>query len=246
MRQSAAAAVATVAHGSATRAERVGDPTRRSSVHARMTLMPLLRCTEPECGHSWFERSHLADDSSCERCGEPTQTVGVDDDLPAELVRSNAVADDPAHPGHARAKARDVARRHGFTKPPVVPHSVARAVGIEVRSSHRLGTLSGRLAGDVIEVNADEPAVRQRFTVAHELGHHFLGTRHGAGEAAEQEADAFAGELLVPGPMLRAAMEQTTDASTLRRLFKVSGQVLQIAAEHHKLAGRLTDDRTGP
>ena len=80
----------------------------------------------------------------------------------------------------------------------------------------------------------------QRFSVAHELGHHFLNTAHGDGDSAEQEADAFAGELLVPGPMLRAAMETVTDRTQLRGRFKVSRDVLEIAARTHHLSDRLT------
>jgi Zn-dependent peptidase ImmA (M78 family) len=126
-------------------------------------------------------------------------------------------------------------------RPPVVAHKIARDLGFEVRESNRLGRLSARLIDKVIEVNSGDPAVRQRFSVAHELGHHFLGTRHGDGKTAEQEADAFAGELLVPGPMLREVMATTTDTAELRRKFAVSGQVLRIAAEHHKLDDRLTE-----
>jgi hypothetical protein len=39
-------------------------------------------------------------------------------------------------------------------------------------------------------VNADEPPGAQRFSVAHELGHHFLGSEHGDGEIAEREVVA--------------------------------------------------------
>jgi Zn-dependent peptidase ImmA (M78 family) len=78
-------------------------------------------------------------------------------------------------------------------------------------------------------VNADEPAVAQRFSVAHEQGHHLLATEHGDGEIAECEADAIAGKLRVPGPMLREGMRSPTDAAELRGLFKVSRGVLEIA-----------------
>lgn len=197
--------------------------------------MPLLRCTDDECGHSWFERSHLAVDSPCEQCGEPTRVVGVDDEPPAELAFSGPPPLDRAHPGYARQRARQVAREYGFVRPPVVVHTIARNVGFTVEKSTSLGTLSGRLVGNVIEVNADEPSVRHRFTVAHELGHHFLHTEHGCGDVGEAEADAFAGELLVPGPMLRAAVEQTRNAASLRQRFRVSRDVLRIAAKVHSI-----------
>lgn len=204
--------------------------------------MPLLRCTEEECGHSWFEPSALAEGAICVLCGEPTELVGVDDGPPAELTGPVTAATDRSHPAHARAKAREVAKAHGFVRPPVVAHTIARKLGFTVRPSHNLGTLRARLIGEVIEVNANEPAVAQRFSVAHELGHHFLGTLHGSGQTAEHEADAFAGELLVPGPMLREALRETTDARELRNHFKVSRDVLRIAAETHRLSDRITGD----
>lgn len=203
--------------------------------------MPLLRCTNSECRHEWFERSHLAVDSDCPECGEATGVVGVDDELPSEF---NAVPSQPqgerARPGHAREMARKVLHEHRIARPPVIVHSLARKCGFDVRESHTLGKLSARLVGKMIEVNADDPVVRQRFSVAHELGHHFLHTRHGDGQLAEQEANAFAGELLVPGQMLRSSIEQTTDTRELALLFKVSRQALEIAAEHHKLKDRLS------
>ncbi len=205
----------------------------------------MLRCTDKDCGHTWFERSALAAGADCEVCGEPSELVGVDDEPPAELAASATASDDRSHPAHARTKAREVAKAHGFVRPPVIVHKIARDLGFTVRSSHNLGTLRARLVGDVIEVNANEPAVAHRFSVAHELGHHFLGTVHGSGPTAEDEANAFAGELLVSGPMLRHALSDTTDARELRELFKVSRDVLRIAAQTHKLSDRITGDDAG-
>jgi hypothetical protein len=203
--------------------------------------MPLLRCTNDECRHEWYERSQLAVGSDCPICDEPTEVVGVDDDLPAELnTASMRLQQERAHPAHARAKAREVLRQHRVGRPPVIVHAIARELGFEVRESHQLGNLSGRLVDKVIEVNANDPPVRRRFSVAHELGHYFLNTRHGDGPVAEREADAFAGELLVPGHMLALAIEQTTDVGELTKIFKVSRQVLEIAATHHKQFNRLT------
>ena len=199
--------------------------------------MPLLRCTDEDCGHRFFASSRLAVGSACEECGADTVEVGVDDDLPGELAEPEVTS--RAHPAYARERARQVAREHGFQRPPVIVHAIARQLGFTVEHSRRLGTLRARLVGQRIEVNADEPPVAQRFSVAHELGHHFLGTQHGDGETAEREADAFAGELLVPGPMLREALRTTTDARELRGLFKVSREVLEIAAGHHQLTDRI-------
>ena len=60
--------------------------------------------------------------------------------------------------------------KYAITTPFVDVFAVARAEGFEVRVKPLPDGLSGRLVGKVIEVNAGEAAVRQRFTVAHELG----------------------------------------------------------------------------
>jgi hypothetical protein len=196
-------------------------------------LMPTLRCTNEECGHTWFERSMLAHGADCEECGEPA--VIVDDD---DLIEDDSASgsDARAHPGRAREVARRLLAKYGITTPFVDVLAVAKAEGFEVRVKPLPDGLSGRLVGKVIEVNVGEAAVRQRFTVAHELGHHALGTTHGLSRGSaqaviEREADAFAGELLVPGSMLRR--QETSDAAELRRVFRVSRPVLQIAAELH-------------
>ena len=66
-------------------------------------------------------------------------------------------------------------------------------------------------------LNGDQPVQRQRFTLAHELGHHRLG--HAAvvdgveevdgksDDPLEQQANAFAGEFLAPDQALRAWMD---------------------------------------
>jgi hypothetical protein len=195
--------------------------------------MPTLRCTNEDCGHTWFERSMLADGADCEECGEPAVIVD-DDDLIEDEPTSGTEA--RAHPGRAREMARRRLAKYAITTPFVDVFAIAKAEGFEVHVKPLPDGLSGRLVGKVIEVNAGEAAVRQRFTVAHELGHHALGTTHGlsrgsAQAAIEREADAFAGELLVPGAMLRG--QKASDAATLRRVFRVSRPVLQIAAELH-------------
>jgi IrrE N-terminal-like domain len=202
--------------------------------------MPMLRCTNEDCAHTWFERSMLADGADCEQCGDPAVIVDDDDLLDDEPAPEPEVS---ARRGQAREMARQLLAKHGITKPFVDVFGIAGAEGFEVRVKQLPEGLSGRLVGNVIEVNSGEAVVRQRFTVAHELGHHAFGTTHGlsrgsAQRAIEQEADAFAGELLVPGPMLRE--RGTSDAAGLRRAFRVSRPVLKIAAEVHGLA--LTGD----
>ena len=199
--------------------------------------MPVLRCTNTECQHEWFERSWVAEGADCEECGEPAVLADDDDEYPAS--GSGTAAAEAAHPAHARTLARSLLSQHDVIAPPTDVHAIARALGLSVHVSHQLGDLSARLIGTTIEVSADEPRVRQRFSIAHEIGHHCLHTTHGAGDVAEQEANAFAGELLVSGPMLRE--QSTDDAHQLRRLFDVSRDVLARAARTHHVS--LSGDR---
>jgi Zn-dependent peptidase ImmA (M78 family) len=67
----------------------------------------------------------------------------------------------------------------------------------------------------IVANSSTRSRLRQRFTVAHELGHHeihrpaegtYLHTDkniHGSKDPIEQEANAFAGHLLAPDPALR-------------------------------------------
>lgn len=141
--------------------------------------------------------------------------------------------------------ARELARKRitdaGISSPPVPVHELAEAEGLTIVPSATLGKLRGRLVGSTIELVKDDHLVVQRFTIAHELGHRALQHQHGDGRPAEIEADNYANELLVPGPLLIQAMTETTSAAKLRALFKVSRPVLEIACKHHRRTALLTD-----
>lgn len=201
----------------------------------------MLRCLDPECGHEWFEKSSLATDGAeCEECEGPAKVVGVDDEPPAEIgTVEKRLASDPAHPAHARTRARRVLAEHQVTKPPVPVRAIARRCGFEVRESGQLGDLRARMLDDVIEVSDRESEGAQNFSIAHELGHYFLKTQHGDGQRAEDEADAFAGELLVPGHMLMASLAHTSDPAALARQFRASRSAVEASASIHRLSGRL-------
>lgn len=104
---------------------------------------------------------------------------------------------------------------------PVDPIKIARAAGVRVFARGGPGdpefSYSGLYtpstgAGHTIQFNESEPVVRQRFTVAHELGHFALG--HGpsprdagdfasSGDPRERAANKFAAELLMPAQAVR-------------------------------------------
>jgi Zn-dependent peptidase ImmA (M78 family) len=111
---------------------------------------------------------------------------------------------------------------------PAIPvDRIARDLGVAVRLQPFAGKLSGMLVrkedGWVIGVNSLEAPVRQRFTIAHEIGHHqlhaaaqdvfidrsypirFRDGRSSTGEDRQEiEANRFAAELLMPTDFLRA------------------------------------------
>lgn len=142
-------------------------------------------------------------------------------------------------------------------EPPVPVRKIARGRGARMFLEGQEGDLSGFLFRRgkeiIIGVNTHQAHVRQRFTIAHELGHlllHDLGELHvdngfmvrlrsgvsslGLDED-EMEANRFAAELLMPTRLLKEDLEGTeldlTDDETFRSLAKrygVSAQALAI------------------
>lgn len=139
----------------------------------------------------------------------------------------------------------------GTTKPPVMPSRIARHLGLQVVLAPAQEGLSGFLLVDhstgnrVIGVNAAHHVHRQRFTLAHEIGHHVLeheGRLHidedrkislnarsplsSTGENSDEvEANAFAAELLMPEQFLRNDLRvlrpyQGDDDKLIRELAK--------------------------
>lgn len=131
-------------------------------------------------------------------------------------------------------------------------YKLAERIGIEVRNSTFNSTFSDEISGllvkkdknPVIGVNCEHHPHRQRFTVAHELGHYFL---HGAetihydvgGEplyfrsdsiynADEREANRFAAELLMPEHLVSRCIEAgTCTVETLAEIFDVSEDAMR-------------------
>jgi hypothetical protein len=146
-----------------------------------------------------------------------------------------------------KVRARDVLDELRIDRPPVDVVGVARALGAEVLSAPGLphdGMLESEpLAGGSyrakIYVKAERNLTpRQRFTVAHELGHlmlhepgrHYRDTSiamHGFSSPEERAANRFASELLMPDFMVRAlvSLPSATEAN-LAAAFKVSKEAM--------------------
>lgn len=146
--------------------------------------------------------------------------------------------------------------------PPVDVEAIADALGvrIELGSFPPRDGVSGCIVrtptGTVIGVNQDDPLVRRRFTIAHELGHYILheftdvhvdskkrlnrdDRAARAIDPIEIEANAFAAALLMPRAWLEAALpvrqlslylDDASASDEIRRLaraFKVSEASMQ-------------------
>ncbi|MDF2116382.1 ImmA/IrrE family metallo-endopeptidase [Roseiarcaceae bacterium H3SJ34-1] len=165
-----------------------------------------------------------------------------------------------------KAKARTAALRliqeHGVRAAPVPLDRIVRAAGVVVQYSPFDGELSGMAfikdGQPIIGVNSLHSSTRQRFTLAHELGHILLhrpvleasGVHVDKGslrrdslssegvDDQEIEANNFAAELLMPEPLLAAALvghdldlEDEEAVQALAKKFKVSATALQFRVQ---------------
>lgn len=136
---------------------------------------------------------------------------------------------------HCRKAAEQLLKRSGVKVPPVPVEAIARTLGFDVRTVDLPPGVDARLrvsgADRIIELASGQAGVRHRFSIAHELGHASLGHRHGETDVAEQEANAFAGALLVPRSWLRRDVDTVPTAAELARRYHVSRDVVFIAAQ---------------
>jgi hypothetical protein len=193
--------------------------------------MPQLVCQE--CGYSVFERSQLAAMSPCPVC-DGELTTEYDEPVPPP-----APAPSPwEQAADARGSARSLLRKHRVGEAPVDVEGIARAEGLTIER-RELGDVDGRLVGSRIEVNLRHSVVRQRFTIAHELGHFVMHSEHGVDEHAERQAEVFAAALLMPPELVRKEFAVAPDAEILRRRFQVSRDAIWITLKELRLEGKL-------
>ncbi|KJC40124.1 hypothetical protein UB31_27850 [Bradyrhizobium sp. LTSP849] len=136
----------------------------------------------------------------------------------------------------AREQARVLVEKLGVKAPPVPVERLAKALGVRIEYNPFDDELSGmaflREGKPVIGVNANHHPNRQRFTIAHELGHivlhrsrldaavlvdkkskHFIPRDQISAEGTdpvEVQANAFASELLMPAKWVRQALSEST------------------------------------
>ncbi|MGW3820529.1 ImmA/IrrE family metallo-endopeptidase [Streptomyces sp. NPDC005046] len=146
------------------------------------------------------------------------------------------------------AEARTLLAEFGIDEAPIDPVQLAEKLGVFVVPQDMPADVSGMLLrrGDeqVIGVNQKHHENRQRFTVAHELGHlrlhrgrplildtdtrvNFRDTVSSmATDREEMEANRFAAALLAPEPMVRRAAREAE--------FRTAQQLVHLMAERFK------------
>lgn len=176
-------------------------------------------------------------------------------DVFEQATRSGDISDAP----QAIAMADRLLELSGTSVAPVPVEKLARRLGVQVRYAPFDGDISGmahiRDGVRILGVNNLHHPHRQRFTLAHELGHLLL---HPAAiarqvhldkgslyrdslasqgtDALERSANAFASELLIPKRLLdqhvdpKLDLEDDEAVERLARKFRVS-----VAAMHYRL-----------
>jgi Zn-dependent peptidase ImmA (M78 family) len=152
-------------------------------------------------------------------------------------------------------KVVELLKRKNVRRPPVPVEKIARALGLEISFAPLNADLSGAILrsrdGVVIGVNSSHHPNRQRFTIAHEIGHFLLhkgmnvhwdtdfrvnwrdGESSEGVNREEMQANRFAAELLMPASFVMTDIEKVSDLNkeTIRRLarrYKVSSQAMEI------------------
>ena len=161
---------------------------------------------------------------------------------------------------YARTQAEKLVERLGET-PPVNVKRIAQSLKLKVLFANLGPNVSGLLISDGIEaqvcVQESDPEPRQRFTIAHEIGHHFLRHQFEGGEHVhvdqgnyisergarasdgvdpkEIEANQFAACLLMPSKFVHEKVTELgggplldNHVSYLADTFKVSEQAMTI------------------
>jgi len=152
----------------------------------------------------------------------------------------------------AAGAARRLLSRLGIKEPPIRVRQVAEKLDIRVTDEDFPDKISGALIrsdnGIHIAVNKNHPVTRQRFSIAHELGHYLMhpnsaayyDQKHEIGvlfrakpdapvwDSREVEANRFAAELLMPRRMVIAAIQRAgaAEASRLASQFDVSEEAM--------------------
>jgi Zn-dependent peptidase ImmA (M78 family) len=153
-------------------------------------------------------------------------------------------------------KLHGFAQKKGLRTVPFDIEGVVNALGIEIRKESLKDDLSGVLRKNLennkweMLINAKHHPNRQRYTIAHELGHYCLHQhfqtefedkiffRGGENNKEEMQANSFASELLIPENDFRKMVREGKDKiDELAQEFRVSTLALRIRAKNLGMSG---------
>ncbi len=145
--------------------------------------------------------------------------------------------------------ASQILKEHSLFSIPIDPVTLANNLGIKVNNAvFSDESLSGLVAkrGENISilVSQSDPPYRKRFTIAHELGHHFLHLMNDGefvdnkidlfrdteskddSKKAEIQANQFAAALLMPAELIKKEFAIDKNIENLARKFNVSEEAM--------------------
>jgi Zn-dependent peptidase ImmA (M78 family) len=143
-----------------------------------------------------------------------------------------------------RDHVRQILSKLNIQSPPVPIERVAELFSLKVVHYSKFpDSISGAIIQqddlNAIGINSNHATVRQRFSMAHELGHYLLG--HDSTKIIddtfdiptdkEQQANKFAAELLIPFDFLKNDIESHSheyDIPALAKRYEVSEQAMSI------------------
>ncbi|HEV7423573.1 MAG TPA: ImmA/IrrE family metallo-endopeptidase [Candidatus Paceibacterota bacterium] len=141
-----------------------------------------------------------------------------------------------------RDKVRTILSKLKINEAPVAVNRVAELFSVPIINySYFPQSISGTIVkqndSSIIGVNDNQAMVRQRFTIAHELGHFLLGHDHDThiderfdeSNQIERDANKFAAELLMPIDFLKNDIKSgITNVPVLAKRYQVSEQAMAV------------------
>lgn len=150
----------------------------------------------------------------------------------------------------AREEAKKIREAFGENHLPVELKYIVGALNIPVQKAEL--NIDGIAQMDnegtaFIMYNSKAPEERQRFTVAHELGHVVLEhvsigqSSQLSNKSQEEEANAFANALLVPANDLKEFMKTSRKIEEVSKRYWVSNDVALLAVMHNRLFNKIKE-----
>ena len=96
---------------------------------------------------------------------------------------------------YARSQAEQLVKRLGITSPPINVEKIAASLNLLITYANLGHEVSGLLISNGIDahvcIQESDGRNRQRFTIAHEIGHHFLKHQFESGEHVHVDRGNF-------------------------------------------------------